>query len=423
MTIQLFSNNAKTTLASAITNTQTTISVAPGTGSIFPNPSAGQAFKVTLNSATTTTLYEICLCTSRSGDTLTVVRGQEGTTASAFSLGDFAGNFDTAGVMADLVQSEQLQQNYYTYADASGTANAITATIPSNLTALSDGMMVIINAAAANTGAVTFNLTMGSTVTGVLPVVLSGNIALVAGQIPGAGTQLLLIYSSSYSAWVLANPSIVLTSYAPINSPTFTGTPAAPTPATADNSTKIATTAYVQANLANYAPIYAPTFTGIPAAPTASAGTNTTQLATTAFVTTAVNGLAPINSPALTGTPTTPTPASGDNSFKIASTAFIQNAITGLFSNVTFPARALNTNYTNNTGKPMLVTVSLNDSGGYYTPSFLINGSIVQSWIANSYSGGSPYCVIFSCIVPSGATYQMKNTSGVPSITQWTEIY
>jgi hypothetical protein len=34
---------------------------------------------------------------------------------------------------------------------------------------------------------------------------------------------------------------------APIASPTFTGTPAAPTPSTADNSTKLATTAYVQA--------------------------------------------------------------------------------------------------------------------------------------------------------------------------------
>ena len=38
-----------------------------------------------------------------------------------------------------------------------------------------------------------------------------------------------------------------------------------------------------------YARLASPTFTGTPAAPTASAGTNTTQLATTAFVTTAVS--------------------------------------------------------------------------------------------------------------------------------------
>ena len=37
------------------------------------------------------------------------------------------------------------------------------------------------------------------------------------------------------------------TTYAPINSPTFTGTPTAPTPSSGDDSTKIATTAFVQA--------------------------------------------------------------------------------------------------------------------------------------------------------------------------------
>lgn len=39
-----------------------------------------------------------------------------------------------------------------------------------------------------------------------------------------------------------------------------------------------------------------PTFTGTPAAPTASAGTSTTQIATTAFVTTALSALYPVGS-------------------------------------------------------------------------------------------------------------------------------
>jgi Collagen triple helix repeat (20 copies) len=43
------------------------------------------------------------------------------------------------------------------------------------------------------------------------------------------------------------NISIDLSAYAPLASPTFTGDPKAPTPATADNDTSIATTAYVQA--------------------------------------------------------------------------------------------------------------------------------------------------------------------------------
>lgn len=45
-----------------------------------------------------------------------------------------------------------------------------------------------------------------------------------------------------------------------------------------------------------------PTFTGTPAAPTATAGTNTTQIATTAFATTALALKAPLASPSFTGT-------------------------------------------------------------------------------------------------------------------------
>ena len=61
-------------------------------------------------------------------------------------------------------------------------------------------------------------------------------------------------------------------------SPTFTGTPAAPTAAAATNTTQIATTAFVQLQKAS------PAFTGTPTAPTAASGTNTTQIATTEFV-------------------------------------------------------------------------------------------------------------------------------------------
>lgn len=45
------------------------------------------------------------------------------------------------------------------------------------------------------------------------------------------------------------------------------------------------------ADIASLAPLASPTFTGTPAAPTATAGTNTTQLATTAFVAAAVAAL------------------------------------------------------------------------------------------------------------------------------------
>lgn len=69
----------------------------------------------------------------------------------------------------------------------------------------------------------------------------------------------------------------------------FTGATATFATQTAlDSSTKAATTAYADAAVAalaaTKADIASPTFTGTPTAPTASAGTSTTQLATTAFV-------------------------------------------------------------------------------------------------------------------------------------------
>ena len=284
MTVQLYANNAKTTLAAPINATQTTITVAPGTGAQFPSPTTGQAFKITLVSASSSATYEICLCTARSGDTLTVVRAQEGTSGTPFLLNDIVGNYDTAGVMADLVQSEQLQTQYYDFAVAGGSANALTATVPSNLTALTDGMNFIIRSSYASTGAATFNLTLGSTATGALPIVVGNNTPLTSGYIPAAGYPLSLTYSATFGAWVLTDPAISLAAYALINSQAFTGTPTVPTPLISDNSQIIANTAYVQNNLANYAPIYSPALTGTPSAPTAAFNTSSSQLATTAFV-------------------------------------------------------------------------------------------------------------------------------------------
>jgi hypothetical protein len=131
----------------------------------------------------------------------------------------------------------------------------------------------------------------------------------------------------------------LLAAKAPLVSPTFTGTPAAPTAAGGTNTTQIATTAFVQAALASSsgdvdgpagatddsfalfdgatgkllksvtavgiakitglqaaldlkAALASPTFTGTPTVPTAAPGTNTTQAASTAFVTAGLAGKA-----------------------------------------------------------------------------------------------------------------------------------
>ena len=71
--------------------------------------------------------------------------------------------------------------------------------------------------------------------------------------------------------------------YAPKESPVLTGDPRAPTPTAGDNDTSIATTAFVQGEIAGKAPLASPAFTGSPTAPTQAAGDNSTKLATTAY--------------------------------------------------------------------------------------------------------------------------------------------
>lgn len=98
MTTYLFANNASTTLAAPCTSSATSITLASGSGAKFPAPAGGQAFSITLKDAATGEQTEIMYCTSRTGDVCTVVRGEEGTTAQAWTTGDFAVNALTAGI-------------------------------------------------------------------------------------------------------------------------------------------------------------------------------------------------------------------------------------------------------------------------------------------------------------------------------------
>src|ERR1700761_1412488 len=100
----IFANNATTTLAGAISPSSLTCNVAAGTGVRFPSPGAGQYFTMTFNDALTGLLYEIVHVTAVSGDTFTMVRAQEGTTALNWLAGDLAANLITAGSMNSYVQ-------------------------------------------------------------------------------------------------------------------------------------------------------------------------------------------------------------------------------------------------------------------------------------------------------------------------------
>lgn len=106
MTI-LWSNNASTTVAGSITATDTTVNLAAGTGILFPAPIAGQGnyFVATFYDQTTKTQNEIVHCTAITGDTVTIIRGQEGTTPQPWTSGDIFANLVTAGTLEAFVQA------------------------------------------------------------------------------------------------------------------------------------------------------------------------------------------------------------------------------------------------------------------------------------------------------------------------------
>lgn len=201
-------------------------------------------------------------------------------------------------------------------------------------------------------------------------------IATTAFVMANAGVGGVSSFNGRTGAITLLTGDVTAAGGAPISSPSFTGTPTAPTPAQTVNDQTLATTAYVKTALAAATGVASfntrtgvvtllpaditgaggalttgPTFTGVPSAPTASPGTNTTQLATTAFVMAAVGaavtsfngrtgaitfianditsaGGALLASPTFSGTPNAPTPTTGTNNTQIATTAFVNAAIT-----------------------------------------------------------------------------------------------
>ncbi|OKU20279.1 phage tail-collar fiber domain-containing protein [Escherichia coli] len=135
----------------------------------------------------------------------------------------------------------------------------------------------------------------------------------------------LKVYADDQMAKHLAAPD-PHSQYAPKESPTFTGTPKAPTPAAGNNTTQIATTEFVQAALTaliNGAPATLDTLKEI-----AAAINNDPKFSTT--INNALALKAPLSSPALTGTPTAPTAAQSVNNTQVATTAFVKSAIAAM---------------------------------------------------------------------------------------------
>lgn len=81
---QLFTNNATSLLFAALSVIDTTVTITPGDESLFPVPSPGDFFDLTIELGST---REIVRCTSVTANVFSIERGREGTVATAFSVG------------------------------------------------------------------------------------------------------------------------------------------------------------------------------------------------------------------------------------------------------------------------------------------------------------------------------------------------
>ncbi|EIF2425707.1 hypothetical protein LD305_002298 [Salmonella enterica] len=192
-----FGNNVVSSLAADITASQTTIQVMPGAGAMFANlltsdyanssnPLKTYA-KITLTDAKET-VFEVCHLTAVNNDKLTVIRGQEGTTAKGWSLNDVIANFATRGSENQFVQIEELQSGHYVAGVAGGTENNLTLELPATyfVNGGADWTLrtpLVVIPALNNTGASTLQLTMGGRVLGIFPLYKGNKAELSANDI------------------------------------------------------------------------------------------------------------------------------------------------------------------------------------------------------------------------------------------------
>lgn len=119
MSNELFVNDVSTTLAASATNVTTTLTIASATG--LPAMVTGSVMRARIEPAVANGSFELVTVTARTTTTLTVARGQEGTTGTAWASGDRISFVLTAASMTALT---------YPVTDASPMTGLIGATVP-----------------------------------------------------------------------------------------------------------------------------------------------------------------------------------------------------------------------------------------------------------------------------------------------------
>ena len=210
MTIK-FTNNATTTLASGINASVTSLSVAGGSGALFPSLSGSDVFYATLANLAGT--IEIVKVTARSTDTFTIVRGQDGTTAASWSAGDKVELRPTAAGLAAMLQTTDIGVSVQGYDAATAKTNAVqsfSVAQRGTVSALTDGATITPDFAAANN----FSVTLGGNRTLANPTNLTaGQSGVIVITQDGTGSR-TLAYGSYFKFSAGSAPTLTTTASA-----------------------------------------------------------------------------------------------------------------------------------------------------------------------------------------------------------------
>jgi hypothetical protein len=203
MTIK-FANNASTTIATDILANTTSISVVNAAD--FPDlPAATDYFYSTLEDAGgNVEVIKVTAINKTTNTFTTVVRGQETTTARAYTAGARIECRLTAGSLDEVVDgaNNAAQYNTTTYAiDQNTTANIYDVEYDPAITSLTDGMVLWFKPGASNTGASTLDVDG----LGAKDIAFTNNVPLSANMIV-IDTVAQVVYSSDSDKWLLQNP-------------------------------------------------------------------------------------------------------------------------------------------------------------------------------------------------------------------------
>jgi hypothetical protein len=228
-----------------------------------------------------------------------------------------------------------------------------------------------------------------------------------------------------------------ISSKADTSSPTFTGTPAAPTATAGSNTTQVATTAFVTGAVSdnntaertatatltnktltsptintatiNTSTITGGSITGITDLAVADGGTGVSSLTANSVL--LGNGTAAIQ----TVSPSTSGNVLTSNGTTWSSTANPKIGVGQTWQNVT-GSRTRGTTYTNSTGAPIMVCITAQAGGGPspYQAEGYVDGSIVTQATCGFDTSA------LSFIVPNGSTYKYDGTAY--TINLWTEL-